>query len=104
MLQVLAHNDRLAAAAAAAANTTTTTTTVTVNGTVNQSINLEGILVGNGVTGQGSMPHDVSLRLGVEFLYGHGLWSALQQVRERSTILCTVCTVCTVLYLLSKYL
>ena len=78
----------MAAAAAAAANTT-----VTVNGTVDQSINsngtvdqsdqsinLAGILVGNGVTGQGSMPHDVSLRLGVEFLYGHGLWSALQQV------------------------
>ena len=56
-LQVLAHNNKSTDAA---------------------SIPLKGILVGNGVTGHDSIPEDVSKRLNVEFLFGHGLFSSLQ--------------------------
>lgn len=34
-------------------------------------INLKGILVGNGVTGEGSIPEDVALGGDVEFFFGH---------------------------------
>jgi serine carboxypeptidase-like clade 1 len=40
------------------------------------TINLKGILVGNGVTGAGSIPGDVSEKLHTDFYYGHGLFSA----------------------------
>jgi serine carboxypeptidase-like clade 1 len=56
-LQVIAHNNKT---------------------TTDAAIPLQGILVGNGVTGQGSIPHDVAKRLDVEFLFGHGLFSSLQ--------------------------
>merc|ERR1711908_25628 len=39
-------------------------------------INLKGILVGNGVTGEGSIPGDVSLGGDVEFFFGHGLYNS----------------------------
>jgi len=39
-------------------------------------MNLQGILVGNGVTGQGSIPGPVGEKLSVDFYYGHGLFSA----------------------------
>jgi serine carboxypeptidase-like clade 1 len=59
-LQVLAHNDK-------------------VNGTIDAAkIPIKGILVGNGVTGKGSIPNDVSKHLNVEFLFGHGLFSSVQ--------------------------
>jgi hypothetical protein len=41
-----------------------------------QQINLKGILVGNGVTGEGSIPGDVSLGGDVEFFFGHGLYNS----------------------------
>jgi len=39
-------------------------------------INLKGILVGNGVTGEGSIPEDVGLGNDVEFFFGHGLYNS----------------------------
>ena len=54
-LQVLAHNKK-------AAESST-------------KINLKGILVGNGVTGQGSIPEDVGAKMDVEFFFGHGLFN-----------------------------
>ena len=39
-------------------------------------MNLKGILVGNGVTGAGSIPGDISEKLGVDFYFGHGLFGS----------------------------
>ena len=65
-LQVLAHNDRQRAVGLG--NTSEAAS----------AIPLKGILVGNGVTGQGSIPDAVGRQLGVEFLFGHGLFSSVQ--------------------------
>lgn len=55
-LEVLKHNDKVGEAA---------------------GMPLKGILVGNGVTGAGSIPEDIDMKLDVEFLFGHGLFSAV---------------------------
>ena len=55
-LQVLKHNDAVTDEAA--------------------KINLKGILVGNGVTGEGSIPDDVDAKNDVEFFFGHGLYNS----------------------------
>jgi len=57
-LQILAHNKENALTGAGA------------------HMNLKGILVGNGVTGAGSIPGDVSEKLGVDFYFGHGLFGS----------------------------
>lgn len=41
-----------------------------------ERVNIKGILVGNGVTGEGSIPSDVGAKLRAEFYFGHGLVSA----------------------------
>ena len=43
---------------------------------VEAKINLQGILVGNGVTGGGSIPSDVTFHNDVEFFFGHALYNA----------------------------
>ena len=58
-LQVLKHNDAVTDEAA--------------------KINLKGILVGNGVTGEGSIPDDVDAKNDVEFFFGHGLYNSSLQ-------------------------
>jgi carboxypeptidase C (cathepsin A) len=55
-LQVLEHNERAQAEA--------------------DKINLQGILVGNGVTGDGSIPSDVAQANDVEFFFGHALYNS----------------------------
>jgi carboxypeptidase C (cathepsin A) len=59
-LQVLKHNDQLEATGGAGAG-----------------MPLKGILVGNGVTGRDAIPDDISQKLDVEFLFGHGLFSSV---------------------------
>ena len=39
-------------------------------------VNLKGILVGNGVTGEGSIPDDVGMKQDTEFFFGHALYNA----------------------------
>jgi len=46
-------------------------------GVASSKMNLQGILVGNGVTGQDSIPGPVGEKLRVDFYYGHGLFSAV---------------------------
>jgi hypothetical protein len=58
-LQVIKHNEAIEKAA-------DTSTSV---------VNLKGIMVGNGVTGSGSIPDDVSLSNDVELFFGHALFN-----------------------------